>query len=271
MMNSDAGWPERRGLDSSRPAIDSLTGNVLGRVVRRTLKLGTQETDQGVADVALGERANIRRGRDDTAGQIVSVGLYAEPGGGEIGFGLFLNEASESGCGTQKHHQESGGKGIEGPGVPCTSNSQHSPHPMNDVVRGHASCLVDQDRTDQVSSSRRMEFSNSLMRTACSSPRSSSKCSSGTVRVVSARAARDRRKPAALCSPSSARVFSASSPGTLTMTRAWERSLLTSTAVTVTKPTRGSRTSRDRLSVMTCRSVSAICSGRREEPLIGRP
>src|SRR5690348_2210273 len=126
MMNGDAGWPERRGLAPPRPTIASLTGNVLGRKVGGTLKLGTQETDQGVADVALSERANTCRGRDDTAGQIVGVGLYAEPGGGEIGFGLFLNEASESGCGTQKHHQESGGKGIERSGVPCTSNSQHT-------------------------------------------------------------------------------------------------------------------------------------------------
>src|SRR5690349_11249190 len=51
MMNGDAAWAERRGLAPTRPAIASLTGNVLGRVVRRTLKLGTQETDQGVAGV----------------------------------------------------------------------------------------------------------------------------------------------------------------------------------------------------------------------------
>ena len=40
------------------------------------------------------------------------------------------------------------------------------------------------------------------------------------MRVVSARAARVRRKPAALCSPWSARSFSVSSPGTVTLIRA---------------------------------------------------
>src|SRR6185503_6408075 len=130
---------------------------------------------------------------------------------------------------------------------------------------------VHQNRSDQSGSSCRIVFNSSLIRAACSRPRSSSKCSSGTVRVVSARAARDLRKPAALCNPSSARAFSVSSPGTLTMTRAWDRSLVTNTPVMVTKPTRGSRTSRANPSVITCLSVSAICSGRRDEPFIGTP
>src|SRR4029077_6476897 len=71
-----------------------------------------------------------------------------------------------------------------------------------------------------------------------------------------------RRKRAALARPSSDLAFSSSLPITLTRTRAWPRSADTSTAVTVTNPTRGSRTSPVRNSATIWRISSATRSGR---------
>src|SRR5688572_8174230 len=106
------------------------------------------------------------------------------------------------------------------------------------------------------------------MRAACSRPRSSSKCSSGMVRVESAFAILDRRNPAALLRPSRARAASSSlvatpSPRAITNTLACDKSPLTSTRVRVISPTRGSRMSRASASASTWRTISATCPGRR--------
>src|SRR5439155_650880 len=67
---------------------------------------------------------------------------------------------------------------------------------------------------------------------ACSSPRSSSKRSSGVTRNGSSLASWARRKRAALVRPSSDFALSSSLPITLTRTRAYAKSPDTSTAVT---------------------------------------
>ena len=82
------------------------------------------------------------------------------------------------------------------------------------------------------------------------------------MRVVSARAARRPEKAGrALEALERARLRRPRRRARSPCTRACERSVVTSTPVTVTKPTRGSRTSRASASVITCRSVSATCSG----------
>lgn len=68
--------------------------------------------------------------------------------------------------------------------------------------------------------------------------------------------------PRALVIPSSALCFSSSSPITLMRTRANDRSRVTSTEVTVTKPTRGSLTSEARASAIASLTKVEIRSDR---------
>src|SRR5947208_15171553 len=68
--------------------------------------------------------------------------------------------------------------------------------------------------------------------------------------------------PSDIVQPASYYAFTSPLPITLTRTRAWPRSPETSTAVTVTNPTRGSRTLPVRNSATVWRIASATRSGR---------
>src|SRR6185436_19578548 len=73
----------------------------------------------------------------------------------------------------------------------------------------------------------------------------------------SSRAIRPWRMPCADASPSTVAAFSSAVPNTLTKTRAWRRSALVRTSVTVTNPTRGSLRSRFTASPSTSRTASS--------------
>src|SRR5690242_4609398 len=88
--------------------------------------------------------------------------------------------------------------------------------------------------------------------------------SAGVCLSVSSPATRFCRNPCAERSPSRVASRSGSSPRTLTNTRAWRRSGLVLTPVTVTNPTRGSRRSLAIASLSTSRTAS---STRRMRPL----
>ena len=165
----------------------------------------------------------------------------AEPGRGEVGLGLRLDESREPRRPPHQHHQQPGRERIERPGVTHRPGPERAPHALHHVVRREPGRLVHQQpRRSAWLLPRGSRASSSLIRAACSSPRSSSKCSSGTMRVVSALRQLDcGGSPRRSGAPRGRASCSASSPGTLTMTRACERSLVTCTPVTVTNPTRG--------------------------------
>ena len=93
-------------------------------------------------------------------------------------------------------------------------------------------------------------------------------CSVGVRFRRSSAATRRCRKPCADCSPSRLASRSASSPRTLTYTRAWRRSGLVLTSVTVTNPMRGSLRSCGTASLRTSRTAS---STRRMRPASSYP
>src|SRR5258706_1232586 len=88
------------------------------------------------------------------------------------------------------------------------------------------------------------------------------KCSSGTERVLRRWAIPERRKPAARCSPSCASRAADSGPRTVKNTLACDWSPEISTPVSVTMPTRGSRTSR-RISSASSRWICSAMRARR--------
>src|SRR5262249_39078665 len=90
------------------------------------------------------------------------------------------------------------------------------------------------------SSSGRLSSSSSVRRIPRSTVSSYSNASSGVCLSRSSPAIRRCRKPCADPSPARLSARVSASPRTLTYTRAWRRSGLVLTAVTVTNPTRGS-------------------------------
>src|SRR5205807_2829376 len=162
-------------------------------------------------------------------------------------------------------HEQPSGERIERPQVTHAVGAERATHRIDDVVRrgplGASRLRHERHARDQPAPSLRFRRTWS-MRCACSSPRSSSKWSSGVVRSGSSLATWARRKRAALARPSSDFALSSSLPITLTRTRAWPRSAVTSTAVTVTNPTRGSRTLPVRNAATVWRIASATRSGR---------
>src|SRR4051812_4970767 len=94
-------------------------------------------------------------------------------------------------------------------------------------------------------------------RAARSAVWSSSNWSSGVRLRRSSAATRLWRNPCADCRPASVASCSDSGPRTLTYTRAWRRSGLVLTSVTVTNPMRGSFSSCARASPSTCRIASS--------------
>ena len=214
------------------------------------------------------ESRRRRRTSPTTAPVRSSVSVrHAEPRRGEVGLGLRLDEARQPGGPSHQHDQQAGREGIERSGVAHRPASERPAHPLHDIVRRGSRRLVHQHRADQslalppdlleqlVDPGRVLQAAIELEVELRHRPRRQrARGASGETRPRS----RALRAPA---------PASASSPGTLTSTRAWDSSLVTCTPVTVTKPTRGSRTSRASASAITWRSVSATCSGRREDAL----
>ena len=178
--------------------ITALPLHVLGRVLRRALALRAFERGHGIGHRGRIERRQIGRRSERGAGAIVGVGREPEPDRGEIRLGLRLDEPREPRRPPYQDNQETGRERIERPGVTHGARPERSPDSLHDVMGSRTGRLVHQKRTDQLGSSRRRPASSSLIRAACASPLSSSKCSSGTIRVESVRAARERRNLAAL-------------------------------------------------------------------------
>src|SRR5213079_343668 len=165
----------------------------------------------------------------------------------------------------RSQHEQPRRERIERPQVPYPVGPDGPTPGVDDVVRrgslGAARLRDQRHAGDQPVPSLSPRSKRSIC-WACSSPRSSSKRSSGVTRNGSSLASWARRKRAALVRPSSDFALSSSLPITLTRTRAYAKSPDTSTAVTVTNPTRGSRTLPVRNAATVWRIASATRSGR---------
>src|SRR5204863_4067668 len=202
------------------------------------------------------------RCRDRRARRIVGGGRRAESDHAIIRLRPRRSERRQASGAAHHDDQQPGRERVERAEVSHATCAEGTPHRVHHVVgRGPARLRDQRHAGDQPAPSLRFRSTRSIC-CAWSSPRSSSKRISGVTRRGSSLASWARRKRAALVRPSSDLAFSASVPITLTRTRACDRSPDTSTAVTVTNPTRGSRTFPVRNAATVWRMASATRSGR---------
>jgi hypothetical protein len=136
-------------LTAAGLTIAPLARHPLGRILRRPLQLGAEESGQCFPHGMLRWRGTGLGGAHHAAGEVVGGGADAESSGGQIGLGLSLDEPGQSGCPSNQHHQQPGGEGVKRSGVPGGPDPESAPHLQYHVVRGHTGRLVHQHRADQ--------------------------------------------------------------------------------------------------------------------------
>src|SRR5467141_743040 len=275
---SDVGWREARQLERryldrarrerdrlapARPPVGALALHLHRRIGGRPLLGGAPKPRERSLDAPTIERLPGVRGASGLAGAVVGRGRAAQPDDALVRLGPIGHVRREPGRAPHDDHEQPRRKRVERAQVSDPPKPERATHLVDHVVRRGSIPLRDQRHAGDQPGGSLSCFNTASMRCACSRPRSSSKRSSGLVRRRSSCASWARRNRATLANPSSVWAFSASVPMTLTRIRAWVRSRDTSTAVTVTKPTRGSRTLAVRNSATVCRISSATRSGRR--------
>src|SRR5438876_556729 len=265
LRHFDAPRSQHHALAAARPPVGSLARPLHRRVRGRPLVVRPAEPGQRRLRPPPVHATPRLRGGHRGAGRIVGGGGRAQPDHAVVRLGPSRRERRQPGGSTQHQHQQPRRERIERPQVTPPVGPDGPTHGFDDVVRRGslgAPRLRDQRHAgDQPAPSLSPRSKRSIC-WACSSPRSSSKRSSGVTRNGSSLASWARRKRAALVRPSSDFALSSSLPITLTRTRAYARSPDTSTAVTVTNPTRGSRTLPVRNAATVWRIASATRSGR---------
>src|SRR3989449_3361825 len=265
LRDLDPPGSQHHAVAAASPPVGTLAGHLHRRVRGRALVVRPTERRQRRVHARPIYATPRLRGRHRRAGRIIGGGRRAQPHHAVVRLGPPRRERRQPRGPAYHDHQQPRRERIERPQVTHPIGPDGPPHGVDDVVRGGpigAPRLRDQRHAgDQPAPSLSPRSTRSIC-WACSKPRSSSKRSSGVTRSDSSLASWARRKRAALVRPSSDFALSSSPPMMLTRTRAWARSADTSTAVTVTNPTRGSRTFPVRNAATVWRIASATRSGR---------
>src|SRR5690606_21768799 len=231
-----------------------------GRVHRRDLGDAPREPRKHLRDAGLGH--GLRPRLEDIAFGVAGRGPRAQARERLVFLVLLEERAGELGRLAEEDDEEPRGERVERAGVAGLACAERAARLLERRVGAQAERLVEEERpidrpgadrprsghSGSLSSSSRLPVPTARsMRRESRSPRSTdssyTKRSSGVVYICRRCASCRRRKPAAALSPS---VASAARPScrVVKKTFACEKSGETSTAVRVTMPTRGSRTSR---------------------------